>query len=83
MKVLLETFLKLRWAAFGLLVVVAGAVSPRLETAMVPDNALTVWFLETDPKLKEYYGFQDEFGNDEVILVEIQKPNGVFYEGCL
>ena len=80
---MLETFLKLRWAAFGLLVVVAGAVSPGLETAMVPDNALTVWFLETDPKLKEYYGFQDEFGNDEVILIEVQKPDGIFTKDSL
>ena len=80
---MLETFLKLRWAAFGLLVVVAGAVSPGLMTAMVPDNALTVWFLETDPKLKEYYAFQDDFGNDEVILVEIQKPNGIFTKEAL
>lgn len=80
---MLDTFLKFRWAAFGLLVVVAGMVSPGLKTAAVPDNALTVWFLETDPKLKEYYGFQDEFGNDEVILLEIQKPDGVFKKEAL
>ena len=83
MEVLLETFLKFRWAAFGLLVVVAGAVSPGLETAMVPDNALTVWFLETDPKLKEYYAFQDDFGNDEVILLEVQRPDGIFTKEAL
>ena len=40
-----------------------------LKKALIPDNALTVWFLETDPLLATYHEFHETFGNDEVILL--------------
>ena len=42
---------------------------PFLEKAMLPNNAINVWFLDDDPLLKEYNRFHKTFGNDEVIIV--------------
>ena len=70
--------LKFRWIWVLLLVVCVAAVSPGLPTAVETDNALTVWFLESDPQLKTYQQFQDEFGNDEVILLHIENDAGIF-----
>ena len=73
------------WAALGLLAVVAGLL-PGVQRAAVPDNALTVWFLETDPQLEAYRDFQRTFGNDEVIVLHVQEtehPGGVFSAAAL
>ena len=66
------TLVRRRWLALAALVLVLVAVSPGLQTAAVPDNALTVWFLESDPGLAAYRSFQDAFGNDEVLLVLVE-----------
>ncbi len=75
---MIQNVVKYRWVLLGLLVLFSGAMMPGVMTAAVPDNALTVWFLETDPQLKTYREFQEEFGNDEVILLHIENPDGVF-----
>ena len=67
-----------RWPALLALVVVLGALMPGVQKAAVPDNALTVWFLETDPQLQAYDSFHETFGNDEVILLCVHEPEGVF-----
>ena len=67
-----------RWLAALALLLIIAALAPGLRTALVPDNALTVWFLETDPKLQEYRRFQEHFGNDEVILLLVHEPDGIF-----
>jgi predicted RND superfamily exporter protein len=54
-----------------------------LKTAMVPDNAINVWFLETDPLLKSYHEFHDIFGNDEVILMLLKDDKGIFQKDFL
>jgi predicted RND superfamily exporter protein len=41
------------------------------------DNAVDVWFVEGDPALTAYHGFQDRFGNDEVVAMAIHDPAGV------
>ncbi len=74
----MNTFIKLRWVWALLLVVAVAVVSPGLPTAVEADNALTVWFLETDPQLQTYEEFHEEFGNDEVILMFVENEAGVF-----
>jgi uncharacterized protein len=72
-----DLMLRYRW---WFLVVILGITfySARgLKTALVPDNAITVWFLETDPLLKSYHEFHKVFGNDEVILMLLKEPKGV------
>lgn len=57
-------FLLLLAAALGLLV-------PGLRYAGQVDNSLTIWFLEDDPGLKAYRDFQQQFGNDEVVIAMV------------
>ncbi len=75
---MIDRFLHWRWLAAALLLVSVAALSPGLQRAMVPDNALSVWFLETDPQLKAYHAFQAHFGNDEVILLSVTEADGIF-----
>jgi uncharacterized protein len=59
------------------------AFLPFVQKAMVPDNALTVWFLESDPQIQDYQRFQNEFGNDEVVLMALYNPDGVINKSLL
>ncbi|HJR60929.1 MAG TPA: MMPL family transporter [Vicinamibacterales bacterium] len=72
------TFLRWRRAALVTLVGLAAVLALAIPPALLPDNSLTVWFLEDDPQLAAYARFQDEFGNDEVILLHVREPGGVF-----
>lgn len=40
------------------------------------DNGLEVWFVKDDPTLKAYQAFKGLYGNDEIILIWIQPPEG-------
>lgn len=42
-----------------------------------------VWFQETNPNLIEFDAFERKFGSDEVALVAVHSPNGVFDEGSM
>ncbi|MBH24596.1 MAG: hypothetical protein CMH57_09120 [Myxococcales bacterium] len=64
------------WLAAALLGVVLGLLGGATR-ALVPDNALTVWFVESDPELQAYHQFQETFGNDEVIVVQLHEPDGI------
>ena len=67
----MDRLVRFRWPAAGLLLLALIALGPGLEKAAVPDNALTVWFLESDPNLRSYQRFQETFGNDEVLLIHV------------
>jgi len=41
------------------------------------DNAVDIWFPDDDPALKAYQAFQEEFGNDEVVVIGVHAPDGV------
>lgn len=66
-----------RWLFFAALLGVLLVLSPGVQRAAVPDNALTVWFLETDPGLRSYRAFQEAFGNDEVLLVLVESEDAL------
>lgn len=74
----MQTLLRHRWWFFFALVVLLGALAPGVKTAANPDNSLTVWFLKTDPKLDAYHKFQELFGNDEIIILQVHSPEGIF-----
>ena len=63
-----------------MLLVACAALMPGVQKAAVPDNALTVWFLESDPAIQQWHVFQEEFGNDEVALLMVEPPGGVLTE---
>ena len=73
-----QALVRRRWLLVGLVVLGVAAVSPGLERAAVPDNSLTVWFLEDDPQLAAYHEFHGHFGNDEVVLLQVHDPAGIF-----
>ncbi len=74
----MKALVKFRWVWVALVVVVTAITAAGLEHAVQPDNALTVWFLETDPQLQTYDEFQEQFGNDEIILLHLEREAGVF-----
>ena len=65
----IEKFVTYRFWLLGLILLIAAPLTPYALQAFIPNNSLSVWFLETDPRIKDYWLFQDTFGNDEVILV--------------
>jgi predicted RND superfamily exporter protein len=42
------------------------------------DNSLEIWFSEEDPQLQSYHQFQQEFGNDEVVILALHSENEIF-----
>jgi len=73
-----STLIRFRWLALLALLLATLGVLRGVEPALVPNNAISVWFLETDPALRQYHQFQQRFGNDEVALLHIQFPQGVY-----
>jgi predicted RND superfamily exporter protein len=67
----------LRWAWAALTVGFLITGLPSLQKAVVPNNALTVWFLESDSLLVNYKTFQRHFGNDETISLIVTDPEGI------
>ncbi len=41
------------------------------------DTAVQHWFTEGDPALERYHEFQETYGNDEVVLIGLQRSEGV------
>ncbi len=76
----MTNLVRFRWLALVALFAVCGALMPGVQKASVPDNALTVWFLETDPAIQQWQLFQEQFGNDEVALLMVEPPGGVLTE---
>ncbi len=67
---------KHRWFVLIAVVVVLAALAPGLATSLKPDHTLDVWFLDDDPNLEAYETFQQNFGNDEVVVVRSETPAG-------
>ncbi len=41
--------------------------------SLTVSNSLEIWYPENDPELIEYRGFQDQFGNDEVVIAAVTR----------
>jgi len=65
-----------RWACLGVCLVLAvGAAVPALRVTV--DNSVQRWFVEGDPALTAYRSFQDTYGNDETVLIALQRDEGM------
>ena len=64
-----------RQAVAVCLLLSALAAVPALNVGV--DTAVQNWFTEGDPALQRYEQFQNTYGNDEVVLVALQRPDGV------
>lgn len=61
--------------ALGLAIVAFFAAGlPRI----IPDFSYRIWFQESNPKLKLFDAFERRFGSDEVSVVVIHSPSGIF-----
>lgn len=65
---MLSTLYRFRVILLCLTLVFCGFLWPSVQKAVKVNNSLTIWFLETDPSLKEYNRFHDKFGNDELLI---------------
>ncbi len=74
----MDVLIKYRWGWVVAVAIIAGVLATGLPTAMETDNALTVWFLDTDPRLQTYEEYQEEFGNDEAIGLYLEREDGIF-----
>ena len=74
----MNALVRLRWLGLITLILLAVAVLRGVETAIEPDNSMSVWFLDSDPALQQYREFQQRFGNDEIALIHIDFPDGVY-----
>ncbi len=75
----IDRLLRLRWFMVGL-VCLLSAVSLLGASQLGVDNALEIWFVEGDPALEAYNGFQETFGNDEVVVLSLHQPGGILDE---
>ncbi len=74
---IVEVLARGRWWVLATLVTIA-AGGGILATRVGVDNSLESWFVEDDPTLAAYDAFQRDFGNDEVAVVALHHPQGVF-----
>lgn len=45
---------------------------------LVVDFSYRIWFKESNPKLKEFDAFERRFGSDEMAVVIVHSPSGIF-----
>ena len=69
-----------RFWLLAALVLFTGIFGWQATRALPPDNALRVWFVEDDPRFKAYDAYQSDFGNDELILVNISPDGGEVFD---
>jgi len=53
---------------------------PGLQTAMIVNNSLNIWFNGNSSELKTYQLFQEQFGSDEQILIMLELEGGSIKE---
>jgi len=73
---LIDRILSAPWLALAALVALsalAGLGASRIGV----DNSVEIWFLDDDPALAAYGDFQEDFGNDEVVVMALRRPGGV------
>ena len=58
------------WVLLAVLASLVVATKGALKVGV--DNSLEIWFVEDDPKLETYKDFQEEYGNDEVVILALE-----------
>ncbi len=65
-----------RYLLLGLSLILGLLLFPGLQQALKIDNSLTAWFIDGDPALEPYYRLQENFGNDEMVILVLESPDG-------
>jgi predicted RND superfamily exporter protein len=79
----MNVLIRFRWLFLLLILGVTLLGLKGLAPAMVPNNSLNVWFMDSDPALAKYYDFQRLFGNDEFVMIHTEFPEGVLNQQSL
>ena len=69
----IENIVRFRYLLCGLVILACIAISPFTFKAAIPNNSVSIWFLESDPLMKNYRNFHKVFGNDEIIAVLLEE----------
>ena len=48
--------------------------------ALTVSNSLEIWYPEDDPELIQYREFQEQYGNDEVVIAAVKRDAGFDHE---
>ncbi len=72
-----------RWLNFSVLLVVSIFTSSGLKFALNTNNEVNIWFRPEDPVLQAYYTFNEEFGNDRIIVLNYHSRFTLFNEEVL
>lgn len=73
---MMEKIYPYRWWGAALVLALALALAPSIPRALEMDNSLTTWFIEGDPALASYERFQENFGNDELLVLVLESESG-------
>ena len=65
------------WRSLALATLILGLLVPGL-AHLKPDFTYRAFFLPDDPELERYGQLQRQFGNDEVAVIGIHSPSGIF-----
>ncbi len=58
-----------RWFNFNVLLIAVILTCSGLKFAFKTNNEVSIWFRQEDPVLQEYYKFNEEFGNDRIVVL--------------
>lgn len=65
------------WRSIMAALVLAAILLPGL-AHLQSDFSYRIWFRQDDPLLMEFDAFERRFGNDEMVAVVVNSPNGIF-----
>jgi len=74
----MKFLIQFRWIITIVIILLVIAGIPYLKTALIPNNELSIWFVENDPALKAYQDFNARYGNDRLVMLLVHDPAGIF-----
>mgnify|MGYP001821976061 CR=1 FL=1 len=74
----MEFLVRLKWILTSVIILLIIAGFPYFKKALIPNNELSLWFVDNDPTLKAYQNFCDRYGNDRLIMILAHDPKGIF-----
>ena len=70
--------IRFKWILAFSIILLAIAGIPFVKRALIPNNELSLWFVENDPTLKAYQDFSARYGNDRLVMLLVHDSAGIF-----
>lgn len=77
MKSIGNTLFRYKLAITFVMLIIGVMLYTPLKKSLTPNNAISIWFNKSDRALKNYYAFQELFGNDRVIIFTYKEDAGI------